>query len=634
MSFFADFHFLQPQWLWLAVLLPLVGYLLGRRERAPAALASWVDPALLPHLLEGEPRRQRVPVLLALLAGALAIVALAGPSWDRQLQPLFAERAAQVVAVSMSQHMLARDVVPERLSRARYKVRDLYQANRDGLNGLIAYAGDAFLVAPLTADAHSVDDLLNALAPDAMPVDGDDAAAAIDMGSDAIVHAGVGGGSLVLITDNADKAAVAAAARARAAGVRVSVLGVGTAQGGPLMATDGGFAKDDNGAVIMAARDEGALRALAAAGGGVYAPMVNDRADIDTLRTQLRSDPSRAKATDAAAAEWQDRGAWFVVALLPLFAMLFRRGWLLLAVLMLAPLASPRADAQSVGDYFHNRDQRAAAALAGGDAAKARTLAQSPTLRAAAAYKAGDFATAAKDYAALPGSDAAYNEGNALAKAGSYKEALAAYDRAIRTQPGHADAIANKKAVEDFLKQQNQQKPQDDKKNNKGQQKESSSGQGDGKNEKNQQGSDGKDGKNQPSPGKDGKPDDKPGEQGDKKPADNAPKDNPSGDAKDGQGKPEQKSAEDRAREQAQADAAKQALKDKMDKELAGKPDGKTADKPHDLGAVDDAGGKPLPKEVRQALQRVPDDPGGLLRRKFMLEYQRRHGAAAPDQDP
>jgi Ca-activated chloride channel family protein len=101
-------------------------------------------------------------------------------------------------------------------------------SNRDGLNALIGYAGEAFVVAPLTSDASSLGDLLNAMAPDTMPVDGDDAALAIQRGAALIHDANGRGGSLVLITDQADAAADAAARKADAAGVRVSVLGVGT----------------------------------------------------------------------------------------------------------------------------------------------------------------------------------------------------------------------------------------------------------------------------------------------------------------------------------------------------------------------------------------------------------------------
>jgi len=633
MSALAAFHFIQPAWLWLLLAVPLGAWLLARGHGTPRVFDGLVDPRLLPFLMEGKPARQRLPLVLGTLAAVLAIVAMAGPSWDRQLQPLFADRAAQLVAVSMSSHMQSRDLVPDRASRARYKVRDLFEANRDGLNGLVAYAGDTFLVAPLTSDAHSTDELLNALSPDAMPVDGNDAARAIDMGADAIAHAASRGGSLVLVTDDADKNAIAAAARARARGIRVSVLGIGTARGGPIAAPDGGFVKDASGNVVMAPRNDAALSALATAGGGIFVPMDESHRDIDALRGMLVADPSQAKAENAQASDWQDRGPWFVLALLPLFAMMFRRGWLLIAVLAVAPMVAPKAHAD---DIFHNRNQRAAAALAAGDASKARELATDPNLAAAAAYKENDYGAAADGYAKLPGGDAAYNLGNALAKAGKFPEAIAAYDRALKLQPGHADAAANRKAVEAFMKQQDKQQQQKSKDTQQGKDGDDKQ-KGEGGKGKDKQGGKQDSGGQQQAPGQ-GQGEDSPsqgqgtGESNGKAPPSNPDQNDAGKDGKDATGKLD-KEAE--ARQDAQAKAAQQALKEQMDRAMAGKAKADKGDGSHDLGvqAEDADGSRNLPPAMRQALQRVPDDPGGLLRRKFMLDYQRRQGVQ-PDDEP
>jgi Ca-activated chloride channel family protein len=159
-----------------------------------ASSASW-RTELLPYLLTGRHRRARTPAWLFSLGWLLCTLALAGPTWSRIAEPMYTNRAAQVVAISLSQHMQATDVSPGRMQRARYKARDLLAANRDGLNALIGYAGQSFVVAPLTSDAHSLDDLLNAMGPDTMPVDGDNAAQAIQQGVQLIHHAKLGSGS-------------------------------------------------------------------------------------------------------------------------------------------------------------------------------------------------------------------------------------------------------------------------------------------------------------------------------------------------------------------------------------------------------------------------------------------------------
>jgi Ca-activated chloride channel family protein len=624
-----QFHFLRPAWLWLLLALPLVAWLAMRGQGARVQLERLVDPELLPHLLQGRARQRGVPPALLACGWLLAVLALAGPSWSRVPQPLFADRAAQVVAVSLSQRMLARDVAPSRLDRARYKARDLFAANRGGLNGLVAYAGEAFVVAPLTSDANSLNDLLDALAPDTMPVDGDNAAAAIARGAALIRDADVGGGSLVLVTDDAGDAAQQAARQARAEGVRVSVLGVGTAKGGPVPLAEGGFLRDAQGQVALAGRDDAALAALAAAGGGRYVPMRDDRADIDALQSQLR-DGDAGIATGQASAQWEDRGPWLLLPLLPLLALGFRRGWLLLLPLLLLPLLPGRAEAGSWQDLWQRRDQQAAQALREGRARQAQALARDPALRGAAAYRADDYDAAIDALRPLDTTDAQYNLGNALARAGRYQDALAAYDRALALDPRNADAAANRKAVEDWLRRQPpQQNESSDAQNQDGGKSKPKQGQGDPQSKKDSQGNrqgEQQDGR-QDSQGQQGQGQQRPDAQGGQDQQGQR-----EGSQQQQQGASRPLTPQEQAEQQARTARAGQALKQQMDRALgaSARPKGDE----HQLGALDkDDPQARLPAELRQALQRVPDDPGALLRRKFELEYRQRHGGATTGDD-
>jgi Ca-activated chloride channel family protein len=638
------FHFLQPWWLLALAGLPLAWWLASRRDANAVALSRLVDTGLLPALLRGTPARPRLAPWAVSGAWLLATLALAGPTWNRLPLPLHADRATQVVALSLSSHMRARDVVPSRLDRARFKVRDLLAANRDGLNALVAYAGEAFVVAPLTGDAASLDDLLAALAPDTMPVDGNDAAAAIERAVSLARDAGATDASLVLVTDQADAAALRAARAARAAGVRVSVLGVGTTRGGPVPQENGELARDAEGNIWLVPRDDAALKALAAAGGGRYVPLSNDRSDIDTLRAQLHL--SAAKTQPGRSGEaWVDRGPWLQLPLLLLVAMAFRRSWLFVLALVLLPALPRTARAGSWTDLWQRPDQQAAAALRRGDARQAQALARDPAWRGAAAYRAGDYAAAAKTLQQVPGATAAYNRGTALARAGQFEAAIGAFDRALQLDPQLADAKANRQAVQDWLRRKQpdaQDKPQDQK-----------NGQGD---KQQQTGSQGK----QPDQSQQSKPDtngagdksdeggknDKSGKDDPSKASSSATNPQPSG---EGQGSPPtaassavpQASAstvagdagdrprptpQEQAAQRAQAAQAQRALAEQMDKALQAKS-GQPTEPVHDLGAVavDDAQSR-LPADVQRALRHVPDDPGALLRRKFELEYQQRHG--------
>jgi Ca-activated chloride channel family protein len=630
-----DFHFLRPGWLLALLALPLVAWLGTRRDPARRELSRIVDPALLPYLLHGRAEHRGLPVGLFALGWTLCALAMAGPSWNRVAEPLYAQRAAQVVAISLSQHMLARDVAPSRLDRALYKARALLGGNRDGLNGLIGYAGEAFVVAPLTTDARSLDDLLEAMAPDTMPVDGDDAAAAIRQGVTMIHDAKAGSGSIVLITDDADADAAAAARAAHADGISVSVLGVGTTQGGPIAQGDGGFLHDARGNMLLAQRDDTALAALASAGGGRYIAMTGDAADITALRATLHADAAPTQVADLAGDEWQDRGPWLLLPVLLIAALAFRRGWLLLLPLIVLPLLPGNASASGWSDWWQRPDQQAAQALRAGDAARAQQLSSDPALRGAAAYRAGDYAAAANAMAKATGNDAPYNLGNALAKQGQYPQANEAYDRALKLDPHNADAKANRDAVEAAMRKQQQQdkdsakndkdkqdhgkgKPSDDSKN------------GSGPSQKGEQ-------QNPSAQDKDPAAEHQPAQSGQDAKQGQAGKDTSSTDPHDAdthaQAPPQ--TAQEQAAERARAEQAQQALQKQMDQALGGTA-GKRAEAPknHELGATatDDPEAK-LPADVRQTLQRVPDDPGALLRRKFDLEYRQRHGSAPTQED-
>jgi Ca-activated chloride channel family protein len=361
MEYVHAFHFLRPWWLMCILVLPVLPRLL-RRTDGSASLERLVDAPLLPHLIKGSGTTRLGPVIGIMLAWVLACMALAGPTWERLPQPVYTAQRAQVIAVSLSRRMLATDMLPNRMTRVRYKIHALLKANKDGQNALVAYAGAAFTVAPLTSDAGALTDLLDALSPDTMPVQGDNASAGIRRATRLLEEAGIKQGSIVLIDDHADQDAVRAARAAKAAGMRVSVLGVGTQKGAPVARPGGGFEKGPDGKVVMAARDDASLRAVASAGGGLYVHMQPDSKDVDALTSQLRTGAASRDSRQKVQV-WRDQGPWLLLLVLPLAALAFRRGVLfLLPFIVLAPLFSAPAHAGGWSDAWRTRDQQAARA--------------------------------------------------------------------------------------------------------------------------------------------------------------------------------------------------------------------------------------------------------------------------------
>ena len=249
-------HFLRPQWLWLLPMLPLAWAWLRRRRRRIDLWEGRIDPHLRAHVLEGGGQARaeaRWPWLLALLLGVLA---LAGPAWRQLPQPAWQNGRGLVVALDLSSATSAGDLPPSRLLQAQAKLRQLLQARRDGPIALVAYADDAHAVVPLTDDTANVALFIDALSPEIMPVDGQSPARAIAFSEALLRQGGASRGDIVLITDHADQAALAAARTSAAAGYRVSALGIGTATGAEVRGRDGDMRR--------VRLDAAALRALAA----------------------------------------------------------------------------------------------------------------------------------------------------------------------------------------------------------------------------------------------------------------------------------------------------------------------------------------------------------------------------------
>ncbi|MGN6111888.1 MAG: VWA domain-containing protein [Luteimonas sp.] len=518
------FHWLRPWWL---LALPVIAWMAWawRRRHAAGAWEAVVDPALREHLLEPVAARRRWLAWWPWLAAALAVAALAGPSWRRDAQPLWEAKTPLLVAFDLSPAMLATDLPPSRLARARAKLATLLRERRGGEVGLLVYADGAYTVAPLTDDAANVAVFVDALAPDIMPGDADeaDAAAAIDRAATLMRQAGFARGDILLVSGSAMGASVpAAAARAAAGGYRVSVL-----DAVPPAATGAARAVDAGGVAAAG----GGRRARLAAGDGALA-------SLGVLDASAQGALARGREGGAS---WRDEGYWLLLPLLLLAAFAFRRNGAI-AVLALCLLLPWRPAAAAGIDWWRRADQQAHERMEQG----------------ARAYRAGDYAAAERAWRGVPGAEADYDRGNALARQGRYDEAIAAYDEALRAKPGMADAIANRKAVEAARKRR-------------------------------------------PPSGK-----------GDRDDA---------GDKGDGNQDQEQ----DAGKRDAQADAARaQAGQAAREREAARRARAGDAGPPQD-GRMQETQAQHERRLANQArLQRVPDDPGGLLRERLRLEYERR----------
>ena len=339
------FHFIRPQWLGIIPLCLLFAYLRQKQySRHPWIHAIAADK--LPWLLLDKHHPQRTITLYLLSAWLIASIALAGPSWNKQSHPLSKQTDALVILLDLSPSMLATDLKPNRLVRAKLKLTDLLRNRKEGQTALVAYAGDAHIVSPLTTDAKTILDLLQALHPNMMPSRGSQTEEAVKLGIQLLNAGAIRDGHLLLVTDevttNAQQFIKQQLQKNNPRHQRLSILGVGTTAGAPIPDNQGSFVKDNNHRVILAQLNRNQLEILAAQNGGRYVDIQVDHSDIDyLLNDTVRQIYNQAQAQanpqlnlDSPYNDWQDRGGWLVLLLLPMALLLFRRNWLLMLLLL------------------------------------------------------------------------------------------------------------------------------------------------------------------------------------------------------------------------------------------------------------------------------------------------------------
>jgi len=600
--FFSDlnqFHFLRPHILWLLIPAALLCWGLARTVLNSGQLQKIIDPDLLPHLLlrGGAKRPWLFALIFALLAGT--IVALAGPTWRKLPTPVYSSQDALVILLDLSPSMMATDLSPNRLTRARLKILDILRQRKDGLTALVAYGGEAHVVTPLTEDTATIANLVPALSPSIVPVPGSNIEMAVETGLRLLRDGAGGRGQLLAVTDGIDEMALDTVAKQVAdAKVQLDILAIGSGEGSPIPRGDsGGFVTDDSGAIIISNFDARDLAKLARGSGGRYAKISVNDSDIAQLLPDTEA-PEQAQLTEREFDQWREEGPLLVLLLLPLAALLFRRGALacalplslsLGALLMFPPQQSQALEWQ---DLWRRQDQQAQRLLQEGEAEQAAETFKDPQWRGTANYRAGDFPAAAKDFSRGEDAEGLYNLGNSLTQQGSYDEAIAAYDEALKQQPQFADAEHNReiaKKLKELQEQQQQQSQQDQQQSGEQQQQQQS-------------------GDNQQQQSQDQQ------QQGQQQ----------NGDSQSQQSPSEQQPSEQQSQNGEQQDQEEQ-------QQQAAQQQGE--EREQQPGEQQQAGAKesPLDPETQQALdqwlRQIPDDPAGLMREKFKYESLQRRRA-------
>lgn len=590
----ADFHFLRPVWLLLLLLLPILFLALRQRRLGDSGWSRLIPTRLLSPLIRHDGssgKATRSPLAPATAALIILSLALAGPAWREAPTPLKQPGDSLVIALDLSLSMLATDVEPDRLTRAKRKIRDILELREGSLTGLLVFSGDAHVVTPLTDDGRTIEGMLNVLDPVIMPATGNRADLAVARAKELLEQGAPGEGGILLITDDVnDRYTGTIRGTLSGTGYALKTLVVGTEQGGPIPLARRGFIRE-NGDIVISRADPEALAELARSTGGQSHELTLDDTDIQSLNLSPRdSDDWQASEDGLTVSRWQDDGYWLLWLALPMVLLGWRRGAFSALALVLLPVWPQPAAALSWDELWQREDQRAPELIEKSPETAARQL-DAPEWRGSALYRSGQFDSAAQAFARSQGPRASYNRGNALARAGKLEEALAAYDTALEKAPDMEDARHNRKIVEELLNQQQQSQS-----NN---QQDSSDSPNNQQNRSNQQ----QDRQNQ-----DG----------------NSESENSGSSGNNQQQSPQNSESSPGNQDQRNNQADEQSQQEPGESEQSEQPSGERESQSGRAQSPAAISETPLTQSQEQWLRRVPDNPGGLLQRKFLQQHQQR----------
>lgn len=424
------FHVLRPLWLLLALPVVVLWWINRRKMPKTDQQSHQLAAHLRQAMTVGKQKNSRVqPIDGVALALILAILGASGPTWTRQIDPFLATTGPLVIVLKVTPSMSETDIAPDRLSRAKFKIRDLLDMRAGGRTALVAYAGTAHPVLPFTEDPQVMLPYLEGLVPEIMPQEGANASDAFAIATD-LLSAENSGGGILFVLDTLDVTDVDALDQAT--GQTLSVLA---------MLPD---AQQDRGIDMLS--NVSVVRVQA------------DNADVTQLDRILNTDYRRALLQNQDQ-PWEDRGWWLAWPAAFLTLIWFRQGWTMRwAVIVLALGFAPAntARAEGVADWFLTPDQQGWLAYGKNDFAGAADLFADPQWKGHALYRSGQYDAAVEILDRLETPDAAFTQGLAHIKNRQYRDGVRAFETVLERDadfPGAAENLQTAKEIVGYIEE-------------------------------------------------------------------------------------------------------------------------------------------------------------------------------------
>jgi len=457
-QFISQFHFLRPEWFWGLLPVAIVAVFLFLNTRKKENWRNAISKELLPYLIIRGDSVSRLPKFILLFVLLLMVFSMAGPTWEKIEKPGGRIEAAMVIIVDASKSMLAEDVQPNRLERAKLKIVDMLEASPGAHVAVIAYAGTAHTVIPFTADYKTVNYQIESLSPDVMPVRGSNLAAALSL-ADSLVEPIDAPNTIVIFTDDASPDDARALERFTNSGNRFEYVVLATPSGAPIPLGGGKFLKDENGNTVVPKLNIDRFKTLGKQENVNVSAVTLDDSDVKYLAANIRQNLIFDKAPEDDDEDWQDAGYWLVIPLALLTLFWFRRGWLvqwswLLLITIQFSACSPKGSEKNLQieplpdnwtftDLWFTRDQQGQRILDAGNPEEAFDRFEDPRQKAMILYQLDSLEASVAIWATIPTAESYFNQGVIQAELKNWSSAKKAFEKALEINPDFSDASEN-----------------------------------------------------------------------------------------------------------------------------------------------------------------------------------------------
>ncbi len=457
-----DFHFLRPELLWLLFpsLLSLIIAMMGLRETV-----KWKDviaPHLRPFMIKkGSERIKKWMHLVLFLCISVAILGASGPTWKKIEEPEKILETPLVILLDLSQSMLATDIQPTRLERAKFKIQDFLEAKPGALTALIGYAGTAHTIVPLTRDYNIIKSHIKTLSPDVIPFPGSDLEKALIL-ADTITGRTEAPGNILLISDDFTETSFKEIQNfVINTNNQVIILPMNTLAGANVPGKrKNQVLKNAKGEIVRSSLDKNMLDKIASLEKVSISALTLDKSDMELLAKSISERLEFKEAAEEKENNWRDDGLWLVIPLAIIVLLWFRKGWVIYGLLIMVTFSSCSEESKFI-DLWETKDYQAQKYYDNKDFKEAAALYKDPLHQGVAWYKAGNYDKAIQAFEQDTTAMGTFNLGLAYYQNGDYAAAALAFGKATEMDPEMEAAKKNQTLVQKVMEGTSQVDPEE-----------------------------------------------------------------------------------------------------------------------------------------------------------------------------